>query len=537
MLDSLPTTSFPSLLTSHAQRHANQVALIDRGCSLTYAELDSQSRSLAAGLAALGVRSGDRIAVWLPNSRAWLLSFLASAQLGAVVFAVNTRFRAQEVEDILGRGQVDWLILWPDFKGIAFTDILTDVGAACLDRIKGIVCYSEQSAELQQATLCGRPAHAFTGLLATEPAAAVAHDLALTDSGVLVFTTSGTTSLPKFVLHRQRTLVAHGEAVAQALGYDRTTCVLGSTPFCGAFGFATILGALVHGATIVCEPVFDAVQALHAVRKHQVTHTFANNESIANMLDASTSSEDFRSVRFFGFASFSPSLGDLVERAAARGLMLVGLYGSSELNALAAAQPLAAVSPDPLQKYQHQPGGRLVHPGARVRAWDSERGCALPHGESGELQIFSPCAMAGYLDKPDATRNSFTIDGYFCTGDLGFTVDERHFVFLTRLGDSFRLSGFLVNPAEIEAVVDTLAGVSSSQVVESHDGKSAVAFVILAPGASVDEPGWKAQCKQRMAGFKVPARFVALAEFPVVASANAVKIQRGRLREMAKALA
>lgn len=524
------------MLAEHARTLAGHPALIDRGRVVTYEGLDDQSRALAAGLWALGVRPGDRVAVWLPNCAAWLLSFLACARLGAVVFAVNTRFRAQEVEDILGRGKVDWLVFWPDFKGIAFTSILQDVAEKSLARVKGLVCYSEDAPVPAASTVCGRPAHRFDDLLRTREKAADVREAELAASGALVFTTSGTTSLPKFVLHLQQTLILHGRAVAQAFGYDRSTRVLASTPFCGAFGFATLMGALAQGATIVSDPVFDPAQALEAVRRYRVTHTFANNESIAKMLAASTSAEDFESVKFFGFASFSPSMGGLVEQASARRLELTGLYGSSELNALTAAQPRRSEATGDWTPYQHQPGGVLVHPDARVRAWDEERGCTLAHGEVGSIQILSPCVMAGYLDQQDATAKAFTPDGYFRTGDVGVTVSDRHFIFHSRAGDALRLSGFLVNPAEIEAVVDTLPGVASSQVVDGPDGKSAVAFVILQPGSSADEAGWKALCKQRMAGFKVPGRFIVLEEFPTVVSANALKIQRNQLREMAKGI-
>jgi len=533
-----PASDFPALIADHAKRFGDRAALIDRERSLDFSALHRQSQALAAGLSAIGVRPDHRVALWLPNSAAWLLSFLACARLGALVFAVNTRFRAHEVEDLIVRGQVDWLVLWPDFKDIAFPAILSDVSAQGLARVKGIIRYDETAADAPAQpsdAVCGRPAYGFADLLrATARDDAVgAPDLRNRKS--IVFTTSGTTSLPKFVVHVQQTLVVHGRAVASALTYDDTTCVLASTPFCGAFGFATLLGALVHGATVVSHPVFDPAEAMDAVRHHRVTHTFANNETIGKMLAETASAADFDSVRLFGFASFTPSMGALTAHAAERGLTLTGLYGSSELNALAAVQPLARDAADPLAASQHLPGGRLVHPDARVRAWDATRG-VLPHGEIGEIQVLSPCVMAGYLDQPDATAKAFTADGYFRTGDVGETVDARHFIFHARLGDALRLSGFLVNPAEIEAVVDTLPGVATSQVVDVGDGKRVIAFVLLQPGAAVDEIAWKSLCKQRMAGFKVPARFVALPEFPTVASANAVKIQRARLREMAQAI-
>lgn len=517
----------------HSAERGQGVAYYDRDRVLTYRELDEQSRRLASGLSERGVREGDRVAVWLPNCHAWLLAFLACARLGATVFAVNTRFREREVEDILARGRIDWLILWPDFKGIAFAEILGGVSDACLERLQGFVCYSEGEDKAGAGSLRGKPSFRFSDLLAHENVATFEQPTDLGEKGVIAFTTSGTTALPKFVLHRQRTLIDHGATIAQAFGYDKHAGILMSTPFCGAFGFATLIGGLVHGATLVSEPVFDPAGAAAAIDAYSVTHTFANNESIVKIIEAAGEETDFSSVHVFGFASFSPAVGDLIAKANSKGLALCGLYGSSELNALVAAQPFAPQEAD--AQLQHLPGGRLVDPLARVRARDPDTGAVRPHGQSGELEIHAPSTMVGYLDQPDETAKAFTADGYFRTGDLGFTVSDRHFVFEARMGDSLRLSGFLVNPAEIETIVDTLPGVAASQVVGGSAGDRLVpfAFVVLQPGAEADDHKWREICKKRMAGFKIPVGFRVVDEFPTVSSANATKIQRGKLREMA----
>lgn len=520
---------FAERLSWLARHGGNRVALIDRDEPVTFERLDAEVRRLAAGLAGLGVAPGHRVAVWLPNCLAWVQVFLACAHLGAMVLAVNTRFRGQEVSDILGRGRADWLVMWPDFKGIAFDRILDDVPDAALAGLRGVV---RVGGEAGSARIRGLPAHAYADLLASTETQTAPHG----NAGVLCFTTSGTTSLPKFVLHDQRTLLRHGEALRQAYGYDEDSRILASAPFCGAFGFATLVGGLATGCTVVSEPVFEPAGALAQIRRHGVTHTYANNESIAKILALADGPEDFRRARLFGFASFSPAMDDLVERARVCGVPLTGLYGSSELIALVAAQPVTADEGDTGVRYQA--GGRLVHPQARVRARDPETGRVLPHGEAGEIEILSPSLMQGYLDNAEATRRAMSEDGWFRTGDLGRTVSERQFVFLARMGDSLRLSGFLVNPAEIEQAVQALPGVRACQVVGASDGVHRVpyAFVLLEPGSQADPAAWRAACKRAMAGFKVPAGFTVLDAFPSVESANAVKIQKNKLRDMAEAI-
>src|SRR4026208_195821 len=102
-------------------------ALIERGRPVSFRELGDESRRVAQGLRRIGVQPGDRVALWLPNVPAWLATFLARAQLGAIAVSVNTRFRSQELADILQRPQARILLFWPEFKGIDFAGIL----AAC----------------------------------------------------------------------------------------------------------------------------------------------------------------------------------------------------------------------------------------------------------------------------------------------------------------------------------------------------------------------------------------------------------------------
>lgn len=526
----LALSTFSGHLDALAARQPDATLLIDQDQRISAAQLRSQSRALAAGLARIGVRPGHRVAVWLPNCAAWVESFLACAHLGALVLAVNTRFRALEVADILGRGQADWLLFWPGFKGIDFQGILDGVAPEHLTRLQGVVALTEAD-EPSATSIQGKPAYRYADLLAEASPAPAAH----ANAGVLCFTTSGTTSKPKFVLHDQQTLLRHGAAVAQAYGYDDSSCVLASAPFCGAFGFATVVGGLAQGVPVVCAPVFNAAQSADAIARYAVTHTYANNEALVGMMQAAPAGA-FASARLFGFASFTPALDNMLDLAREAGVPLTGLYGSSELIALVAGQPRDPAEGD--VSAQHLPGGTLVYPEARVRARDPATGQVLPHGQSGEIEILSPSLMLGYLDNPDATRGATTEDGYFKTGDLGYTLTPRQFVFQTRMGDSLRLSGFLVNPVEIEQLIETLPGVRACQVVgATRHGKTVpYAFVLLQPGATADATGWTAACKAAMAGFKVPAGFTALDAFPSVESANSVKIQKHRLREMAEAM-
>jgi fatty-acyl-CoA synthase len=524
----IPDT-LPALL---AQRiNTSAPALIDRGRPVSFGELDGESRRLARGLRRLGVRAGDCVALWLPNVPAWLATFLACARLGAVAVSVNTRFRSHELADILQRSRARVLVFWPEFKGIDFAGILAGCDAQALDHLQAVVLYGESGASVDAApaTVLGKPAQAYAALCAGAP---LSEDAAAPAAGCAIFATSGTTRAPKFVLHDQRTVIAHAFEVARgfAIGAD-AVCLL-APPLCGVFGFCTAMATLAAGRPLVIAPAWDAEQAARDIVAHRITHANGTDEAAAQLLEVPGAA--LSSLRYFGYAAFNPAQADIVQRAETRGLKLVGLYGASEIQALFARQDENAPAAERMLA-----GGRPVDPAARVRARDPEAGTILAHDTPGELEFFAPGSrMAAYHGNPEATREAFSADGYYRSGDLGFTQPDGRFVYLTRIGDSLRLGGFLVSPAEIEAVVQEAPGIAACQVVgvPRAAGLAPVAFVLLQDGAVLDEAAVIARVSARLARYKVPQRIFRLDAFPVTPGANATKIQKGRLREMAEAL-
>ncbi|MEQ8232421.1 MAG: AMP-binding protein [Gammaproteobacteria bacterium] len=505
------------------------VALNYAGEAIDFGTLAAASARVAGGLAGLGVGAGDRVALWLPNVPAWLVAFFACARLGAIAVSVNTRFRATEVGDIVGRSRARVLVLWPDFHGIDFAGILAAVEPAALAGVEHVVAYGEGATTGAVPTLAGRTGIPWATLATHAPLAiGAARDAAR----CVVFTTSGTTRAPKFVCHVQGTVAAHAHDVVAALELDAPgTRVLQALPMCGVFGFTQALSALAARAPMDLLPVFDAVAASRLVREHDITHMHGVDDMIAAMLDAVDEAQPFPSLRLFGYAAFNPSLEDIAARAEARGVTLCGLYGMSECHALYAMQPPTL----PLAE-RRKGGGRPLSPRAEVRVRDPASGALLPPGQTGELEVSGPSLLAEYLDDAAATAAALTADGFLRTGDLAYLEEDGRFCYLARMGDVLRLGGFLVSPLEIEAVLDAHPQIGASQVVAIElDGRTrVVAFVTEAHGAgALDEPAVIAWCRARLAAYKVPARVLAIEAFPTTASANGTKIQKARLRAMA----
>jgi len=527
------TKIYPSIeiLTALPTGRPDDLAIRYRGSWLTYGALEERVARVAKGLAGLGLTRGDRLAVWLPNVPAWLMLYLAAARLGLLVVAVNTRFRAREVADILGRSGAKALALWPGFKGIDFPAVLAEVPADALASLDSIIAYDE--GESTPDRIAGRRTVRYEGLEASA-AIGFAPTLGATTPSIL-FTTSGTTRAPKFVLHTHGSVTAHARDVAPAFGYTaRDAVMLQALPLCGVFGYCQAMATLAAGRPMIMLPVFDDAEAARLIALPRVTPLNGAAEIFFRIMQAADcEGHSLASLRLCGYAAFASAQGTtLVAEGDKRGIKYVGLYGMSEVQALFARQPETGT---PQQRALA--GGRPVSPRAAFRVRDPESGKLLPPGEAGELELMGPSRFAEYWGDADATAKVVTDDGFMRTGDLAYIGKDGGFVYLARMGDSLRLGGFLVNPAEIEAFIEQQPGVSGCQVVGvgGERGTQAVGFVTLKSGTSFDEQSLRTQCAHSMAKYKVPIRIFPLDEFPVTTGANGVKIQRAKLREMAEA--
>jgi fatty-acyl-CoA synthase len=317
---------------------------------------------------------------------AWLALYLACARLGAVAVAVNTRFRSAEIADIVGRSGARLLALWPDFR---------------------IIVYG--GADPPDGRVHGKPAIAYDAL-SKRPA--FERDLGDGPVGSVIFTTSGTTSAPKFVLHDHYSVISHAGAVAHSFGYDQPGAVLlQALPMCGVFGFCQAMAALAGGAVTIMPPAFEAEAAALLIDRHAVTALNGSDEMFARLLAVRSAAMPFRSLRACHFAAFSPTMAGIAAEAEQRGLGPSGLYGSSEAQAFFSRQ-----RPEAPVEARARPGGFPVGEAYWVRVCDPEGGGLLRPGHSGEIELSGPSLVAGYVGDDEATGRAFTDDGWFRSG-------------------------------------------------------------------------------------------------------------------------
>lgn len=472
-----------------------------------WADAAAAVRRLSGGLSRLGVGAGDRVAIWLPNRPEYLLLQFALARLGACAVHVNTRFRAAELGSLLTRSRPVALVTAADFPAVDFLGLLPDLPEAARAALRVVVASGAGTRQ----EVAGLKLHDLASLFE----GAEAPDSARPEAPCLTFTTSGTTAGPKLVLHRQRSIAGHAHDVMRAIGTDVPEAVLfAAVPFCGTFGLTAAMAAVAGAARILPMARFEAREADALIRAHRATHMVGGDDLLLMLAEAAQGRPHTPFI-FTGFAAFHGQAARVMEASDALNLAVRGVYGSSELQALFALQDPS----DPAHRAIG--GGRPTSAEAAVRLG--------PEG----LEFRGPSLFSEYLGNPDATARARTEDGWFRSGDLGtLHPDGRGFDFATRAGDALRLGGFLVAPEEIEGFCTAQPGIAAAQVVAAHG--QPVAFVI--PGPGFDAERLMAAARRELARFKVPVRIVPLDAFPVVEGPNGVKIQRGRLREMAESL-
>ena len=509
-------------------------AFVENGNAVTRAQLRAASESAARGLAALGFKRGDALALWLPNGLAWLQLLFAAARLGVLIVPVSTRYKAPEVKHLLEVSRARGIVTAARFLDMDYAAVAHGLKTE-VDSLECVIEVDDLASFMTFANEAGTESAVPGAVPGAEPHALLFGLPPAPDDGgddlLCCFSTSGTTGFPKLAAHSHASIARHAHYVAQALDMragDATLCVL---PFFGVFGFMTVLATLSAGAACVSMPVYDAAEAAHAIARHRISHVIGADTMFDAMMRVDDA--DFSTWRRAVQADFAGLAMPVTQRGSELGIAFTGTYGSSECYSLMSFQDFGADV-----ERRAKAGGIPVDPDITVRICDAETGRVLGEGEPGEIQIRGPNVLAEYLSNPEATAKAMTADGWFRSGDLGFR-EGAGFVYLARMGDSLRLRGYLVSPAEIENCLLQHTGVGGAQVVGAQrpgQGDVAVAYVISAVGQEIqpDEATLIAHCRANMAAYKVPVRIIVIDEFPAINGPNGNKIQKRVLREWAQ---
>ncbi|WP_268812304.1 FadD3 family acyl-CoA ligase [Mycolicibacterium stellerae] len=473
--------TIPEMVLSAADRFGDAEAVVDGPLRLSFAEVVDRIRCAAGAFRDLGIAKGERVAVWAPNSAEWMIAAFGLLTAGGVLVPVNTRFKAEEAADIIGRSGAKAVLIQ---KGFLDQDYAAPSGVPVID-LKSDFLSS------------GSP---------------FANEVGGTDISDIIYT-SGTTGRPKGVMmnHRQNLrLYAEWCELADLREGDRYLMI---NPYFHTFGFkAGLIASFTRGATMVPVPVFDVDRVVELIAAEQITMLPGPPTLYHSLLGVEDKSK-LKTLRagVTGSADIPVELIRRVHEELPFQTLATG-YGLTEAGTVTLSRPgdsftdIATTAGVPCD-------------GVEVRIADD-----------GEVLVRGYSVMQGYLDDPVATAEAIDDDGWLYTGDLGRFNDDGRLLIVGRKKDMFIVGGFNAYPAEIEGFLLEHPAVAQAAVIGVPDdrlGQVGKAFVVLKGGqgdtlTAEEVVSWS---RDRMAGFKVPRYVEFLDELPLNATGKVMKDQ------------
>ncbi len=495
--------SLPDLFHRNLAQFADQPAIYFAGQTVTFAQLDQASRSVAGALTARGIAKGDRVGLYCPNSDAFVSAYFGILNAGATVVPLNLLLNPKEVAFILNDAGAKALIYHEAFapQVAAMRGAAPGLGfLACIGATNplGDVPFSSFTINPQPFTI---------------PVLNPAEDL------VAIIYTSGTTGRPKGAMLTHRNLFFNTLSIQQALalvpGRERFVTVL---PMFHAFAAtACMLSPLLYGNAIIPLSRFDPGQVADAIAATQAT-IFCGVPSMFTSLLRLPEAQvaKFASLRYAvsGGAALPVEVLEQFERKFSK--VIYEGDGPTECSPVTCVNPIGG---------RTKPGtvGRPV-PFVEMQIRD-DAGAALPHGQIGEICVRGPNVMKGYWNLSEDTRAAFFGD-WFRTGDLGTEDDDGYFSIVDRKKDMIIVNGMNVYPRVIEEILYQHPAVREAAVVGEPDelhGEIPVAFVAPKEGAAVTAADLRTFCREHLGRHEVPRKVFFRPELPKNAAGKILK--------------
>ena len=500
--------AFPAELDSVAIETADGEAL-----AYTWRDLERGTAMLANLLESLALPNGARVAVQTEKSVEALMLYLAVLRAGLVYLPLNTAYQSAEIEYFVGNAE-------PSV----------------------VVCTGRNFGWVSRIAFKAGTAHVFTlnddrsGSLLER--AAVHSDLHTPvqrsddDLAAIVYT-SGTTGRSKGAMLSHGNLSSNARVLKAYWGWKSGDVLVHALPIFHVHGlFVALHGALLNGSKMIWFSKFDPKAVI--ARLPDATVFMGVPTLYVRLLgEKAFDRHACRHMRLFVSGSAPLLIETFNEFRERTGHTILERYGMSET---------VMLTSNPYRSEDGQPHGErrggtvgLALPGIGVRAVDDAgQGCTA--GETGHLQVRGPNVFAGYWRMPEKTREEFTIDGWFKTGDVGRIAADGYVTIVGRSKDLIISGGYNVYPAEIEGVMNEMPGVAESAVVgvpHPDFGEAVIAVVVARPGAQPDAGTMIGQLKSQIANFKVPKQVFVVAELP----RNTMgKVQKNLLREQHRSL-
>ncbi len=532
-----PTLDAPlhDYLRAHARQQPDKAAYLWYGHTVTYGELDRASDAFAARLAALGVKKGDPVALFMNNCPQYAMAHFGIQKLGAIVCPCGPLNKEHELEyqlnDLKARVIVAADNLLPVVAQVRGKTALTHVFAVRYADLLPAHPSLDIPAELLAMKREPQPLpdHVEDFMAATQGQAKpppVALDM---DDVALMTYTSGTTGLPKGAMLSYRNALYKSAAAAKCNGVVADDVLLAIAPLYHIAGMVMGINVTVFsGATSVLLFRFDPLAVLQAIERHRVTWWYSIAPmNVFAMQVASAAQFDLSSLRMnpvtsFGI-TFTEALATQWKKLAVNCNSFEAAYGLSETHTVDTYMPHDAI------RWGTQ--GKAI-PGNEIRILEAESGRECASGEAGEIVMRSAGVFKGYWNKPEASAQTLR-DGWVYTGDIGKLDADGYLTFMGRFKEMIKVSGYSVFPEEVETILTKHPAIAQSAVIGVPDpdkGEVVKAFVVLKPGQAVSAADIVAWSRDNMAVYKAPREVKLIDALPAT---GAGKVLRRLLKDPA----
>ena len=452
----------------------------------TYKQLNERANRVATGLIQMGVKPGEHVGLYAPNSGDWLAFYFGVLKTGAVAVTLSSQLKQQESELLITHAQPRIVFSFDE----KLEDLARFRGKGGLEEI------ISPGGDLDFKDLMNMGSDSFQAL-----------DRDRSDTAAILYT-GGTTGTPKGVMLSHENINMSIQNVMfneRSNEKDRALCFL---PFNHVFGQMHVLNATVLSAgCLEMIPAFDLDRVLDILSEGRVTKLFAVPTVYIRLLTLEGIKEKLGAVRYC-FSAAASMAAEVVRQWKERtGLAIFEGYGMTE------AAPMVTYN----HYHRHVIGSVGTEaPGVEMQIRD-DHGDSVEQGREGEICVKGRNIMKGYLNNPEGTKAAFWDDGWFRTGDVGLIDDEGYLYIVDRIKDMIITGGENVYPREVEEILYTRPEIQECAVIGLPDrewGERVTAFIVPQPGKIIDSKALTAHLKSHLSSFKVPKEYRTVRDFP-----------------------
>ncbi|MEZ7195842.1 AMP-binding protein [Pseudodesulfovibrio karagichevae] len=539
-MSALREITLGDLLRETAAKHPDTEAVVyvDRDFRLTYAEFDELTDTIARGLMGLGVKKGEKVAIWANNVPYWVALQFATAKIGAVLLTVNTHYRSHELEYLLKHSETENLFIIGQYRDHDYLTTTYEQVPELRTQERGQL-KTDKFPHLKRVFYLGHQKHrgmysipelqAMAAMVTDEQYAERQASLDPHDVVNMQYT-SGTTGFPKGVQLTHYNIVNNGYWIGANQKFVPGDRLCLTVPLFHCFGCVLgVMASVNHGVTMVIMEDFVPLEVMAAIDQERCTAVYGVPTMYIAILDHPLFSRfDYSSLRT-GIMAGSPCPVEVMKRVIDKMNMreITICYGLTESSPVMSQ----TVVGDSL-RHMTETVGRAM-PEVEVRVVDPETYEECPPGVVGEVCCRGYLVMKGYYNNEKATEAAIDKDGWLHSGDLGVMDEDGYLTITGRLKDMIIRGGENIYPREIEEFLYSMDGVLDVQVAgvpSKKFGEECGAFVIRKGDADIEPEDIIDYCRGKISRYKIPKYVTFVDTYPMTASG---KIQKYKLREMA----